>query len=508
MRLRIYITGVFIVVTGLSAWGGNGDTTLILKKTLRGGLSPKSVVHNGNGLFFAQNMMYNHTISVYDQHYNLRKTISDRVKLSEFGYADKNGTYRGAPVECAFSPDGKYAYVSNYFMEGEGYSNPGCDECYGKDFDESYIYKINTTSLAIESVFPAGSVPKYVSVTPDGKKLLVSNWSSGDISIIDLNTEKLIKKVNAGRFPRGISIDSESKYAYIAIMGSTIIKRLNLTDYSSEKFCDIGKGPRHLCIDSKDSVLYVSLNSDGDIAAIRIKDRAVRKLHIGGTPRSMTIGNDDRYLYVVNYSSAQITKVDLKSFSVVEKAETAKNPIGITYDERNNEVWVACYSGCLMVYEDLDQPETKYTLAEYFNFGPAVDDLFSGITRIFPDKTAASNPASGSENILKSSTTVALKTEKKKEAEAKEIKEVKTEKVIVSSGGNYFAITGSFKNEANAKRQVDNLKKKGYACEVIDNSNGFHYAAVGGFNSKEEATEALSTLKSKENLEAWVWQKK
>lgn len=33
-------------------------STMTLVKTIHGNISPKSVVHSGNGLFFAQNMMY------------------------------------------------------------------------------------------------------------------------------------------------------------------------------------------------------------------------------------------------------------------------------------------------------------------------------------------------------------------------------------------------------------------------------------------------------------------
>lgn len=61
-------------------------STMTLVKTIRGDISPKSVVHSGKGLFFAQNMMYNHTITVYDRPFNLVKTITDRVKLSDYGH--------------------------------------------------------------------------------------------------------------------------------------------------------------------------------------------------------------------------------------------------------------------------------------------------------------------------------------------------------------------------------------------------------------------------------------
>ena len=40
---------------------------LKLRETIAGAISPKSVVASGTGLFFAQNMMYQHTVTVYDR---------------------------------------------------------------------------------------------------------------------------------------------------------------------------------------------------------------------------------------------------------------------------------------------------------------------------------------------------------------------------------------------------------------------------------------------------------
>jgi len=76
---------------------------------ITGEISPKSVVASGTGLFFAQNMMYRHTVTVYNRRGKLVNTIPDTVDLSEFGFEECEGEHRGAPVEAAFSPDGRYA---------------------------------------------------------------------------------------------------------------------------------------------------------------------------------------------------------------------------------------------------------------------------------------------------------------------------------------------------------------------------------------------------------------
>lgn len=325
-----------------------------LEKVLSGRLSPKSVVHSGDGLFFAQNMMYNHTISVYNRQHKLVKTIPDSVNLAKFGYGKFNGNYRGAPVEASFSHNGKYAWVSNYQMYGRGFNNPGSDRCSpAAKHDPSFVYRINTKSLQIEKAIQVGAVPKYVAATPDNRLVLVSNWCSWDLSVVDTNQNKEIKRIKLGAYPRGIAVDAKSQNAYVAIMGSSNIARVDLKNYSVKWFRNVGQAPRHLNIDPNGKYLYATLNSEGRIAKIGLpKGNVIDKVYTGSTPRSMVISQDGERLYVVNYNSNTVSKVRTKDMKVLQSVRVAPNPIGITYDPQTREVWVACYSGQIMVFQD------------------------------------------------------------------------------------------------------------------------------------------------------------
>jgi hypothetical protein len=110
-------------------------------------------------------------------------TIPDTVDLSEFGFEEYEGEHRGAPVEAAFSPDGRYAYASNYSMYGPGFGRPGSDSCSpASGYDDSFVYRIDTSTLEIDRVIEVGSVPKFVAVTPDDRFVLVGNWCSYTLS--------------------------------------------------------------------------------------------------------------------------------------------------------------------------------------------------------------------------------------------------------------------------------------------------------------------------------------
>lgn len=326
--------------------------TMTLTRTVTGDISPKSVVASGRGLVFAQNMMYRHTITVYDRDGNLVRTIPDTVDLTGFGVADHPGPVRGAPVEAAFSPDGKYAYVSNYSMYGNGFGPEGSDDCVpGDHYDDSYVYRVNVPTLAVDAVIKVGAVPKYVAVTPDGKYLLVSNWCTYDLSVIDLGTNTEIHRLPMGPYPRGLAVTPDSKTAYVAVMGTHDVARVDLTTFAVSWIRGVGGGPRHLVLSPDGSALYVTLNADGQVAKVDPVNGVVQaKVATGTQPRSMAISTDGQALYVVNYESSSVSKLAATDLHLIQKVPTGYHPIGITYERTTGAVWVANYTGSIEIF--------------------------------------------------------------------------------------------------------------------------------------------------------------
>jgi YVTN family beta-propeller protein len=322
------------------------------QRTITGDISPKSVVASGDGLFFAQNMMYRHTITVYNRAGRLVRTIDDRVDLADFNL--DGGQVQGAPVEAAFSPDSRYAYVSNYSLYGSGYNNQGADSCSpGSGYDESVVYRIDTETLDIDDVIPVGSVPKYLAVSPDGRRLVVSNWCSYSVSVIDTDTGRVLEEIEVGAYPRGVAIDPASRTAYIAVMGSRHIAALDLRSYRVRTMPDVGTAPRHLVLDPSGRFLYVTLNGDGTVAKVRVRTgEVVARTATGGAPRSMVMAPDGRSLYVVNYESASVSKLRARDLELLQTVPTAPSPIGITYDAERHNLWVACYGGSILIFKD------------------------------------------------------------------------------------------------------------------------------------------------------------
>jgi YVTN family beta-propeller protein len=336
--------------------------TLTLSQTILGYISPKSVVAAPDGRVFAQNMMYRHTVTAYAPGGRLLDTISDAVRLSDFGVTGHPGISNGAPVEAAVSPDGRSLYVSNYSMYGAGFGPEGDDVCTPDTarkagVSPSYVYRIGLRSLRVEDVYPVGLVPKYVAVTPDGRRLLVTNWCSYSLTVLDLRTGRAVAELELGAYPRGIAVTPDSRTAYVAVMGSTNIAVVDLARLRLRAPITVGRAPRHVLLDPRGRYLYTTLNDEASVVKVdlrrkRVVDRAVT----GKAPRTMALAPDGRTLYVVNYLADTLSAVRTSDMTVLQTVFTGddpvpSHPIGVTYNPVGNRVWVALYSGAILVFD-------------------------------------------------------------------------------------------------------------------------------------------------------------
>ncbi|SDQ42315.1 YncE family protein [Quadrisphaera sp. DSM 44207] len=326
--------------------------SLVEVARIGGEISPKSVVATGTGLVVAQNMMYRHTVTVYDRSFALVATIPDEVVLSDFGHPEQ-GAYRGAPVEAVVTADGRHVYVSNYSMEGPGFRE-GRDTCSPEDdLPDSFVYRIDTATLRIDQVVRVGAVPKFLELTPDGRTLLVSNWCSYDVSVVDTAAATEVARVPVGRYPRGIAVSPDSRTAHVAVMGSTHLAVLDLATLAVGRVEDVGGGPRHVLASPDGAHLYVTLNRDGLVTKVdAATGETVARVSTGAAPRSAALSADGTALYVVNYESGTVAKVATDGMQVVQTAPVPHHPIGITVDDAARQVWVASYSGTITVLQD------------------------------------------------------------------------------------------------------------------------------------------------------------
>ena len=103
-------------------------------------------------------------------------------------------------MQVAFSPDGKYVYVSLN--------------------RENALGKVEVATRQVVGKVSVDHGPIQVFVTPDNKYVLVANQGTEDnpsttVSIVDIATFKAVSTIETGEGAHGVVIDPSGRYAYI-----------------------------------------------------------------------------------------------------------------------------------------------------------------------------------------------------------------------------------------------------------------------------------------------------
>lgn len=316
-------------------------------------ISPKSVVSSGDGLAIANNMLYQNTVTVYDtETRELVQELPDTVNPGELGAEGYPESVQGAPVEAVWTEDGQYAYVSNYRLADMGASAD--DSCTaGEDIAPSAVYRYSVEEQDWDQFIEVGRVPKFVELTPDGSRLLVTNWCDFDLSVIDTETGEEEFRIPLNAQPRGIAAMPDNETVYVTAMYADELYRVDLESQQSEVIYDQASFPRHLVLSPDGETLYVTFSrSDLLVAFDTETDEVIRTANTGQEPRTMDISADGSALYIVNYDEDTVSKFDAESFEEIDRVPTGHLPIGVSYDPATASVWVANYSGTIDVFDD------------------------------------------------------------------------------------------------------------------------------------------------------------
>ena len=161
----------------------------------------------------------------------------------------------------------------------------------------------------------------------------------------------MVRTLPLGAYPRGIAVSQDGRFAIVAIMGSSHLLRVDLRNYRTQQI-EVGSGPRAVALSDDGSTAYVTLNAEGRVAKVNLRTGAVARVSTGDAPRSLARSTDGSALYVVNYGSGSISKLRTSNMRVLQTVEACYHPIGITYEPVTRRVWVACYGGQILVFDD------------------------------------------------------------------------------------------------------------------------------------------------------------
>jgi YVTN family beta-propeller protein len=231
------------------------------------------------------------------------------------------------------SPDGKTIYIA---LSGSPIAGPGVDESTLPPADHSKdgIGVFDIAQNKIVKILPAGNDPENFDVSPDGKKIYVSNEDDSAVSIIDVASGKLDNTLRMGAQPEGVQISHNGKFVFITSEETSTISVLNLAMNKITATFKVGHRPRNVAFTHDDKLAYVNAENDGTVTLVDVARRKVIKtIHVGKPglvkPMDVLLSPDGNMLYASTGRGGDVVAIDTKTNSVKGKVAVGKRPWGI-----------------------------------------------------------------------------------------------------------------------------------------------------------------------------------
>lgn len=344
--------------------------------------SPKSVNIHPNGKKYYVNSLEGGKTVVYESGSNTKLKViehefteADSMLWSKPSglypfthYKNNLNTFRGKPVESAFSHDGRYLWVPYYRRSYDINAQ-----------DPSAVAVIDTQTDSIIRLMETGPLPKMVAVSSDNRYVAITHWGNNTVGIINIAsdspddwhyencvtvqyklslnyslTASVNRDVNSGLCLRGTVFTPDGRYLLVGCMGGNGgIAVIDLSDFSYlGHIYGMKTNLRHIVI--RNDYIYLSINKEGCIQRIPLASlyEAIGQMENGKVTlsgwenckvaagaRTIDITPDGRYVVAACNFSSRLVVVDTETFKEIARIKADSYPVGLDISKDGQYVY-------------------------------------------------------------------------------------------------------------------------------------------------------------------------
>ncbi len=227
-----------------------------------------------------------------------------------------------SPGLARISPDGETVVVSNR--------------------NDNSISLIDAKLLKVRATLPVCQHPEDIAILPDSGKAFVSCSGSNQVASIQLKSpgpppkeDRVLALIDVGRTPVSLTLKPDGGEIVVCNFDSDSISMIETGNDEVGNSQEIGKHPSHGIVTLDNSRLYVSNFGSNTVAVydIDMGRRIGTPLNVGSHPDALALTPDQNYLLVLDTESGDVTVIQKrKPHRTLETSEYSLltlSPVGV-----------------------------------------------------------------------------------------------------------------------------------------------------------------------------------
>ncbi len=240
------------------------------------------------------------------------------------------------PKGVSISPDGATLYVTNYG------NTRG---------DNVGVYDVATLRRTAWVYLPGVAVESAVS--PDGRRLYVSDFRDAVVHFVRLRDRRTLRSVAVGRHPKVLALTHDGARLFAANWSGRSVSEVDTATGAVVRTLPAGHSPRGLAV-ARDGTLYVANFHSDSLDVFAGPERAERRRVEGvcHVPRHLALSPDERRLYVSCLGDDALVVLDARTLAVERRVPVGDAPKAVDVSADGRVVATADYGGSTVTLVD------------------------------------------------------------------------------------------------------------------------------------------------------------
>ena len=203
----------------------------------------------------------------------------------------------------------------------------GAAKAYVGNFKDNTISVIDLESKRVMASIPIPPGPHGIAITPDNRWVYVASDGTSTVSVIDTSTDKLVENIEVGKNPHGVAVSPDGKYVLVAVYDTDSIAFIDTATRKVIGSMPVGK-PHNNAIHPNGRVAYVGSQVPGkfSLAVIDFATRTIiENVALEKTPRGLEFDRKGRLLYFTQAGTDSVLVMDPANNKTV-----AEIPVGVS----------------------------------------------------------------------------------------------------------------------------------------------------------------------------------
>ena len=206
-------------------------------------------------------------------------------------------------------------------------------------------------------------VSVFYSSGVDASKAYITNEKDNTLSVIDISKRKVVKTVDIGQRPRGITMTKDGKLVLICASDDDRVEVRDAETLKLKYHLPSGPDPELFVLSPDDSILYIANEDDAMVTVVDMNEKMIiDDIPVGVEPEGMGLVGNGSVLVNTSETTNMAHFIDTETLEIVENVLVDARPRVAMFTPDDKEVWVSSEIGGTVKVINPDSKEVTHTI--------------------------------------------------------------------------------------------------------------------------------------------------